>query len=171
MRRLLFIVVCSALIGVGLLFASTASALEPSIEVGADYILETTVVEEASGQAAVRCRKITVGYTKTNGGIGPTSNDLYKIFQRQGWCWNTSTRKVTSLYGHERWKECCDPGWVWVGWEATTTSWGSGGYTVTRRIEGHTKFCPPFIGCMDHDHPFIKLYLNANGSYGVHKGS
>jgi hypothetical protein len=159
-----------------LILAPSAGAVEyvtgSFIEYGTDYRLETTVTMDSGSLTDAGCRTVTVKFVKTNGGPGPLSNDLYKIFQRRGWCWNAAHTKVTSTYNYARWKECCDPGWQWVAWEPTISTGTAGAnYTLTRRIEGHTKFCGPVIGCVDHDYPWIKLYINGNGSYGVLKGA
>jgi hypothetical protein len=155
------------LLGLVALALAAPAGAETFTEVGEDYILETTVVSEPTTLYATKCKKVSATYTKTNGG----GNDLYKVSQKWGWCWNTNTEKVTSLYGWERWKNCCDPFWQWVGWEATTTTGWTGNFTVTRRIEGHTKFCVPFVGCPDHDYPWVKLFLYGNGGWNVRKGS
>jgi hypothetical protein len=146
----------------------SASAATTTVEVGADYVFESTEEADTLMETfATRCKKVSAQYTRTNGAF----NDLYKIGQRWGFCWSTVTHKVTSLYGWERWKQCCDPGWSWVSWEPTTTYCWTGCKTVTRRIEGHTKFCIPLVGCPDHDYPWVKLFLYGTGGWNATKGS
>jgi hypothetical protein len=173
MRRLAVVILAVA---VALVLAPAAGAVEfvtdSFTEYGTNYILEATTTMDSGTLTGSGCRTVTVKFVKTNGGPGPTSNDLYKIFQRRGWCWNAAHTKVTSTYNYARWKECCDPGWVWVAWEPTLSTGTVGvNYTLTRRIEGHTKFCIPLFGCPDHDYPWIKLYINGNGTYGVLRGA
>lgn len=98
---------------------ASASAATTTVEVGADYVFESTEEADTSMETfATRCKKVSAQYTRTNGAF----NDLYKVGQRWGFCWSTVTHKITSLYGWERWKQCCDPGWSWVSWEPTTTA-------------------------------------------------
>jgi hypothetical protein len=68
-------------------------------------------VEVGATVAGTGCKRVSVTYVKTNGAW----NDLYKYGQRWGFCWNSRRKKITSLYGYERFKQCCDPGWSFVG--------------------------------------------------------
>jgi hypothetical protein len=117
--------------------------------------------------SSVSCKKVHVTYLKTNGGPGPFSNVLWKYGERWGWCWNG--RKVTSLYGYERYVSCCDPGWSFLGHVGLWTTGWAGQWSVSRKTQGHFKFC--IVWACDHDYPWVKLTLRGDGSWGRAKGN
>lgn len=74
----------------------------------------------------------------------------------------TDRENVTEADAHERLADRL---------AATTTYCWTGCKTVTRRIEGHTKFCIPLVGCPDHDYPRVQLFLYGTGGGNATKGS
>lgn len=115
--------------------------------------------------AATGCKKVFVQYTRTNGGPGPASNDLWKYRMEQGFCWNSRTNRITSLYGFLREPICCDPFWSWAGHVALSTTGWAGQSRVSRYTKGHFKFCLPWVGCADHDYPWLRLTVYASGAW------
>jgi hypothetical protein len=115
--------------------------------------------------AATGCKKVYVKYTRTNGGPGPASNDVWAYRMEQGFCWNSNRNRITSLYGFLREPICCDPFWSWAGHVALSTTGGVGQWRVSRYTKGHFKLCFPWLGCVDHDYPWLRLTLYGTGNW------
>jgi hypothetical protein len=160
----------------GLAPASSASAwtttdLDIDSQGNVVGVLELSEEAVASTEVGTLCKKVKAVYTKTNGAPGPLSNDLWKYGATWGWCWKTGTHTISSLYGWARIIQCCDPGWDFKGNTSLSTTGWVGSKTVTRRTQGHFAFCPPVAGCVNHNYPWVKLFLYGTGGWNATKGN
>lgn len=53
--------------------------------------------------------------------------------------------------------------WEFVG-KVTESEHGGDGYTYHRDyVRGHFRLCPPFVGCLVHEYPWIRKWQYGSG--------
>jgi hypothetical protein len=118
------------------------------------------------GGYPVKCARAKVSLLAQ--GAWPLYLNLYRYSMRQGRCWNG--QKITSLYHFKRWAEFAQYSWEFVGHIDFAKSGCAGCWSAYKFTQGHFKYCPPEVLCIQHKYPWLELRVRGDGTVVRNKG-